>query len=169
MSKLRDPTAKQNSILAIVAQRPGIHKSEICRSLGLSWGTLSYHLRRLKARGEMVIVASGRETRLFPPRIPQAQFQMLARLHNPVDAAIIGQLSGAPTLRADDLSANLGLSLQVIRRHLATLVHEGLVTPDGDYARRFQLVPSTSVPRIPLGSEGLAPPRDLPLRELPLR
>lgn len=137
--KPRDPTGKRQSILDLVAQRPGVHKSLLCRILGLSWGTASHHIRHLHKKSRLAIVKSGREVRLYPPGTPPRHLLWLAHLHNDVDAAIMRQLAMVPDLRARELSLSVGRSAHIIRRHLTTLVDEGLVVPAGAYNRRFRL------------------------------
>jgi predicted transcriptional regulator len=145
LTSRRDPASKQEAILDLVGRRPGIHKSEICRCLGMSWGAVSYHIPNLRKRGRLLIVSKGREARLFPPGIPAHQMAWMSRLNNEIDAAIIGHLINSPSECANDISQALGLGLQLIRRHLTTLTEEGLVKTEGEYARRFRLEPTVAM------------------------
>lgn len=129
----RSPAANSSRerLLALIRDRPGLHKSALCHETGLAWGTVDYHLRLLE-RGNLVSRHSvGRTTRLFPAGLRERQ-SVLATLADHAAARILAAVREAPQ-RMGSLSDHLGLSPKVVRRHVARLLHEGLLLRDGDH------------------------------------
>lgn len=144
--KERDGDATRRRLLAIIRDRPGIHKAGLCEESGLAWGTVHYHLRVLERARTVVIDAGRREARIFPDGTPERHRAWLGALRNPDSPRILGELQDAPGQGVTDLSRRLGLSPKVVRRHLDRMHRRGLVErtddrrpeyrphPDADFA-----------------------------------
>src|SRR5690349_6918724 len=114
-------------LLSLIAQKPGIHASELCREAGEPWGTVQYHLSLLH-RSEMVTsVETGRERRFFPPGIAPQKARLLAILNQGRRPEIARYIQEHPGQRQVDICAALAVSRKTFRNSIAPLVGEGLV------------------------------------------
>jgi len=89
---------------------------------------VTYHLRVLERGGQVRSIARGRQVNVFPAGVPEQHMRWLSALRE--DVGILSALSGDTEPRIGDLSAELGVPRRVIRRHLATLQEDGLVSQD---------------------------------------
>lgn len=114
-------------LLSLIAQKPGIHASELCREAGEPWGTVQYHLSLLH-RGEMVTsVEAGRERRFFPSEIDPARARLLALMHQGRRGEIAAFIRENPGARQVDICMALDVSRKTFRASVAPLVEAGLV------------------------------------------
>lgn len=118
-------------IKQVIAEEPGIHKSELCRRLGMAWGTISHHLRIMAHDDDVLVTAAAGRSRAFPPTIPSEYHRSLAALRSDPNAEVYGLLRDRP-LGIQGLCQELGISRKVARRCLTTLEEVGLVERDGD-------------------------------------
>jgi predicted ArsR family transcriptional regulator len=153
-------------ILAMVAEQPGIHKSDVGRRLGLAWGTVGYHVGVLQRQGHLRTYTHGRQVHLFLPAVPPQHMQWLSALRH--DVGILSILAERSEARMPELGARLGLSRRTIRRRIESLAMAGLVRREGPARSRVRLLLS-DLPPIPAApanapADGLAPeapPADL--------
>lgn len=124
-------------IMKVVEEHPGVHKSELCRQVGLGWGTVSYHLRLLERARRLQTVSGKREVRVFLGNIPQERMKALAALQGEGGQAVAGLLADRPGVRQADICRALGASRKLIRRHLEVLQKEGLITSEGNRRARY--------------------------------
>ena len=153
---MRNGERSRQRILEQVQKDPGVIKSALCRHLGLGWGTVSHHLRILAREGRIVSYGIGKEVRLFAGGLGETQARWLSVLGGGPAASIVDQLKERPGLRLAELSASIGVSRKVIRRHLAVLDEEGLIGHDGEVRPRYHLHLSNGFAAPPahlLGSE----------------
>lgn len=114
-------------LLSLIAQKPGIHASELCREAGEPWGTVQYHLSLLH-RGEMVTsVEAGRERRFFPSEVDPARARLVAMLHQGRRGEIAAFIQEHPGSRQVDICNALDVSRKTFRSSVGPLVEEGLV------------------------------------------
>lgn len=147
MPQDRAPTTRpgdraREHILRIVSEQPGVHKSALCRSVGLGWGTVSYHLRLLERTRQLQTFNDRRETFVFPAAIPEDRLRSLAAVRKGSGEAIASVLQQKPGSRQHEICQALGLPRKLIRRHLAVLRNEGLVTSQGDRRARYTVTPA---------------------------
>jgi predicted transcriptional regulator len=139
VSPERDGELTRARILAHIEGDPGVHKSALCRELGLGWGTVCYHVRVLGESGHINAFTHGREVFLFPGRVAEQQMRWIAALREDVGKHILDELGQQPGSRLKDLSESLGRSRKVIRRHLTLLDEAGLVDRRGQHQARYSL------------------------------
>jgi DNA-binding transcriptional ArsR family regulator len=138
-------------LLALVAAQPGINKSRLCAGLGVAWGTVAYHVHILATAGLVEVEAVGREVNLFPRGLSEGQRRLLKVLREPTALQVVEALGLVRETGLQDLSAQLGVSRKIVRRHLVQLLEAGLVQDKGTRRARYALVAS---PR-PHASAGL--------------
>lgn len=114
-------------LLDLIADQPGIHASELCRTAGEPWGTVQYHLSLLH-KGEMVTsVEAGRERRFFPSEMDPRRAQLLALLHQGRRSQIASFIRDHPGSRQVDICDALDVSRKTFRSSVEPMVEEGLV------------------------------------------
>src|ERR1051325_7561984 len=114
-------------LLSLIAERPGIHASQICRESGQPWGTVQYHLSLLH-RGELVTsVDTGRERRFFPPGMEPQRARLLALLNQGRRPEIARFIQENPGARQVDICDALAVSRKTFRNSIEPLVKAGLV------------------------------------------
>lgn len=114
-------------LLDLIAQQPGIHASQLCRTSGEPWGTVQYHLSLLH-KGEMVTsVEAGRERRFFPSEVDPHRAHLLALLHQGRRSEIASFIRDHPGSRQVDICEALGVSRKTFRSSVEPMVEEGLV------------------------------------------
>ncbi len=147
--KPRDGAATRNLICEQVRERPGIHKSELCRALDLAWGTVTYHLRLLEKRGQLRCIARGRQVNIFPAGVPELHMRWLSALRE--DIGILPALADGLEAKVGDLSSELGLPRRIIRRHLANLEEDGFISKEGPGRIRLAgaVLPDLPLPALP--------------------
>lgn len=138
-ARRRDGEATRGQIVRVVTEDPGIHKSELCRTLRLAWGTISHHLHVLEKKGLVQSVTSGRNVHVFPPDVPSQHLPWLAMVRDDAGALIVEALAERPEAQVTDLTGRLGLSRKVVRRHLLALDEAGLVVRDGRHRAHYRI------------------------------
>jgi len=114
-------------LLDLIADSPGIHASELCRTAGEPWGTVQYHLTLLH-KGEMVTsVEAGRERRFFPSAVDPRKARLLALLHQGRRTEIASFIRDHPGSRQVDICDALDVSRKTFRSSVEPMVEEGLV------------------------------------------
>jgi predicted transcriptional regulator len=135
----RDGPATRARILEFIRANPGLHKSEVCRQLGLSWGTVGYHMRALESSGLVKPMAERREVRFFAAGTPERHMRWIAALRQAQGTDVLGSLARSPGRGIAELSRELLTSRKVVRRHLTTLDEAGILADDGGARPRFLL------------------------------
>lgn len=114
-------------LVDLIASRPGIHASELCREAGEPWGTVQYHLSLLH-KGELVrAVEAGRERRFFPSGIDPGRARLLALMNQGRRPEVAQFIREHPGTRQVDVCDALDLSRKTFRNSVAPLVAENLV------------------------------------------
>lgn len=141
---LEHPTRKR--IFEEIRRRPGIHYRELLRSLGISNGTLAYHLRQLENAG-CVRSARAHGRKLLRTRQDELDGEVL--LLTDRDRELLILLSEARASRMDELGVRCGLKASGVEHHLRRLRALGLVqTSREGRALVFACVPNAGTPRV---------------------
>lgn len=135
----RHPT--REAILDLVIETPGIHKSELCRRLELSWGTVSHHVSMMSRNGLLDAVRNGRELSLFPPQVAERFQTVFLALREDGSNELLALLASGKPQPLSSLSRALNCSRKVVRRQLAQLQEAGVVHRGTGHLGRFYLAP----------------------------
>ena len=123
-------------ILNTIFVEPGIHKSEICRRTGLGWGTVGYHLHKLRVDKYISTVRANGRLITIPREIPHGDALTVHALRQPPTRSILRHLLEARQGTVG-LSNEFGMSRKVMRRHLSTLADAGLIARGEGHRGRF--------------------------------
>ncbi|MCA1810596.1 MAG: ArsR family transcriptional regulator [Halobacteriales archaeon] len=159
LAVFRDGEATRVRIQAAVAASPGINVRQLCQRLDLAWSTVSYHLGVLRHRQAVHVTKDGRDLHLFAGDVPHGVRTALRVLRDDDAERVLGAVLANPNQGVYGLSASLGLSHKVVRKHLARLKDAGLVEKLGEYRPRYR---STVEASYFLEDEGLERPEPLP-------
>ncbi|MEA3189604.1 MAG: hypothetical protein QOD77_186 [Thermoplasmata archaeon] len=135
-------------ILDAVTSRPGLHLKELQELVGVAWGTLVHHVRRLEGTGHLVSVRQGPRKLLYAANTPESRAREdLAALRNGTALRIATAVAAKPGIRHNAVCAELDLQPAAVSKHLAKLAQAGLVDAakvDGrpSYAPTGRLVPA---------------------------
>jgi len=146
IGKIRDGPRTRERILGAIKARPGQNKSQLCGELGLGWGTVSHHLKILCKSHLVNTHRQGRTVRLFPTGLSPKHVLWLSALEDHRAVAIMMSLRQDPSLRIDDLADRLGFSRKTVRKYMALLHQDDLVTPQRDWPHNYSLRDSAFPP-----------------------
>lgn len=133
------PGRRRNSparekIHATIQANPGVHKGDLQRMTGESWGNLTHHIFMLSRRKRIRCHYHGNRLLLFPARVEEQDFAPLAALRRRLACQVLAELSANAPQGVTDLARRLGTTRHVLTRTLAHLEEAGLVNRDN--ARR---------------------------------
>lgn len=134
----QDSSASRSAILAIVRQRKGVHKSEICRLTGKGWGTISHHVYVLIKAGQIITEVHGRLLWVFLPDIPKTERDWIVATHIPDRLRLLDRILGHRGATIEALSTEMAVSKKVIRTHLSHLRRIGAVSRSKDYPPKYE-------------------------------
>jgi DNA-binding transcriptional ArsR family regulator len=138
LAVFRDGEATRVRIQAEVATSPGINVRQLCQRLDLAWSTVAYHLGVLRHRQAIHVSKDGRDLHLFSGDVPQGVRAALRVLRDDDAERVLTAILQTPNQGVYWLSAHLGLSHKVIRKHLGRLRDAGLVEKLGEYRPRYR-------------------------------
>ena len=134
----RNGPATRQEILNAVRHHPGLTKSQLCRVLALSWGTISHHVKRLEEEGLLARIRVRHRLRCFlRPVGPLAQNPLA---YEPLLVPILQTVADTPGIGIRDLVTSVEASRHTIRRHLDLLIASGLVAQTRAYRPQFFVI-----------------------------
>lgn len=118
-----------------VEEFPGICFTEIKNFTGLSTGSTSYAIRRLKRSGFVSDKIFWGNTRYFEPSIPESEKETICILRNESTTKILEIMLNNKCITAKIIRRSLGISYPTVSWHLRRLLECGMVTKlaDGSY------------------------------------
>lgn len=123
-----------------VAEAPGIHFSELVRTLDLAPGQVQYHVRRLRGEGSVREERLYGRTHYYPPSFGEWERGAIALLRREtardVVAYLLAEGPSGPASVADDL----GVARSTLEWHVGRLEERGLVEKERDARNRVTLV-----------------------------
>ncbi len=129
-------TDVRHRVLDAVGAKPGIHMRELARTLNVSLGDITHHVRSLESEGAIIGISDGHFRRYFLPtlvlpresrRLNEDDRRLLAECRRPASLAIILSLAAEGPLRHGQLRGRLGRSKGTTTFHLSRLVAAGFV------------------------------------------
>lgn len=138
LAVFRDGEATRVRIQEAVAASPGINVRQLCQGLDLAWSTVAYHLGVLRHRQAVHVTKDGRDLHLYAGDVPHGVRTALRVLRDDDAERVLAAVLANPNQGVYGLSANLGLSHKVVRKHLARLRDAGLVEKLGEYRPRYR-------------------------------
>lgn len=136
----RDGPATRKEILNTLQREPGLTKSQLCRRLQLSWGTVSHHVSILEESRAILRKPLHGRRRLFLPNISEETVVRHELARNPLVPPLLSNVRENPGIGIQALAASLSVDRRVIRRHLDLLIASGLMAQTRHYRPRFYLV-----------------------------
>lgn len=127
------------SILAIIREHRGLHKSELMRQCGMGWGNVGHHVQVLEDTGLVDTETRGRLLWIFARDVPAQERDYIAATRPRPAQKILEALGLRPhpaTIRA--LSDEVGVSKKVIRIHLSILQRAQAVKKVDGYPPAFE-------------------------------
>ena len=83
---------RNNQILEIIHENPGLNFCDIMRITGFKNGVLSYHIKKLENKNKVTVIRKTGNTRFFPISITEQESILLEMLRRPTPYEIISLL-----------------------------------------------------------------------------
>lgn len=144
----RNGPATRREILTTLQHEPGLTKSQLCRALDLSWGTVSHHVRLLERTGALVRRRLFGRDRLFLPDVTGDDMALGQLARHAGVTRLLDLLAQRPGVGIQALALTLDVDRRMVRRHLDLLIENGLVAQTPDYRPRFFVIEQTRVQQI---------------------
>jgi len=87
---------RNNQILDVIIENPGINFCDMMRLTGLKNGVVSYHIKKLEKKNKVTVRRRKGSTRFFPLEINEYESVLLEMLRRPTPNEIISLLSKFP-------------------------------------------------------------------------
>ncbi len=136
----RDGPATRQEIINTLQREPGLTKSQLCRRLQLSWGTVSHHVALLEKNHVIARKPLRGRRRLFLPNVPEATVVLHELARNPLVPCLLVRVRENPGIGIQALAVSLSVNRRIIRRHLDLLIESGLLAQTRDYRPAFYLI-----------------------------
>lgn len=119
----------------IVHQHPGISSTRLAAELGISWGTLAYHLTRMERAGLILTRRAGRRRLVFPSQADATDEEDVVLLKEGTSRRIALLVAERPGLDIQAVQAALGITARAAYHNVKRLRDAGLV--EGRYPRKY--------------------------------
>jgi len=132
--------AARRDIVAAIKRHAGITRSEIVRATGLSWGSVTHHIKQLSERGEIQAARLGRRTIYHTGRREATSLAVVRLLRTePNSVMVLRVLNRGSPLTIEWMATKLGVGRKTVRRHLALMLDAGLVGLSATRRVRYEL------------------------------
>jgi predicted transcriptional regulator len=121
-------SATRASIQECIQTNPGIHFSEIRRTLDIATGQTQYHLRKLRRNDRVHREEICGRTHFYPPTYTPWERGVIALLRRETSREIIVFLLRQETASPETIAKRLDLARSTVEWHLSNLVEYDIVT-----------------------------------------
>lgn len=135
----RSRSENRRQVHDAIRRNQGITKTELCRLIGLGWGTVSHHVRHLVKLGVVRQLRTKRRVFLYDGDVRGEQMMLMRLLRDDNSKRIMEHVRANPGHGIQAASRALDMSRKTIRRYLADLVDVGIVDKSQDYRPKFRL------------------------------
>lgn len=122
-------------LYGLVHKHVGISSTRLAAELGISWGTLAYHLTRMERAGLLFTRRAGRRRLIFPPREPGVDEEDVVLLGEGTSRRICLLLVERPGLDVRQVQEALGITARAAYHNVKRLRDAGLV--EGRSPRKY--------------------------------
>lgn len=140
----------RRSIYEHIRYRPGVHLRELQRHVGLSMGTLSYHLSRLERNGCVVVRQFARYKSYFcTGQIDRVDKDYLYYLRHRMPARILEEVAQNPGISFGDLRERVPIAPSTLSYHLRKLIRAQLLSESAvGRGKTYHVVDAARVQRL---------------------
>jgi len=118
----------RRKIYNLIEKKPGLHKREIARAVGMSLSTIDYHLHYMEKRGLVEARIDGKYKRYFVKKDGRKEDRKIfSMLRQEVPRRILIFLLSHPKAIHKEICHHIGKAPSTISFHMKKLVKEGLV------------------------------------------
>jgi predicted transcriptional regulator len=111
----------RESIMAVLRERRGVHKSELCRLVDKGWGGMGGHIRRLSKAEAIEVEEHAGFTWIFIAGLTPAEKEFIVATRPTTARRILEAIGLKERATIRTLSDELAVSKKVIRAHLSIL------------------------------------------------
>ncbi|MCD6572706.1 MAG: winged helix-turn-helix transcriptional regulator [Thermoplasmata archaeon] len=118
----------RRKIYTLIEEKPGLHKREIARTMGMSLSTIDYHLHYMEKKGLVEARTDGKYKRYFvKEKGGKEDRRIFSMLRQEVPRRILLFLLAHPRAIHKEICEHIGKAPSTISFHMKKLVKEGLV------------------------------------------
>ena len=118
----------RKKIFELIEKRPGLHKREIARAMGMSLSTIDYHLHHMEKKGLVEARLDGKYKRYFIRKEGKKEDKRIfSMLRQEVPRRILLFLISHPKAIHKEICEHIGKAPSTISFHMKKLIKEGLV------------------------------------------
>lgn len=139
LASQRNGPATRAEILNLLRHEPGLTKTQVCRRLGLGWGTVSHHIRVMERERQVVQRRFLGFNRIYWSQARSPELSLMPLLRDSLVPHLLERIQRSPGIGIQALSKELSLGRKVVRRQLLALVESGLLQRSEHYRPRFYL------------------------------
>lgn len=146
-------THQRDRIHEYIASHPGEHFNALTRALDLAPGQVQYHLKKLRAQGEIVEEHLYGRTHYYTPKYDEWERGAIAVLRRETARDILFYLLEYESANPDTVANELGIARSTLEWHLDHLVEQDLVEKQRDKHNHVTLVVSQPTETVQLLEE----------------
>lgn len=120
--------SNRDIIIHTIEHFPGIRYKELMKIVRLSYGTLSYHLRRMEKEGFIKVDRTNKVTRFYTVNINELEYIVLKLCRNPIRRMIMQYLITHNQATLEEIMQYASRSRSTITWHLKILRKNNLIT-----------------------------------------
>lgn len=118
---------RENFLLLLINQNPGIRFNQLLRKSGLKNGVVSHYLSKLQKEQKIIITRTNRVCNVFPYEFSSEFEKLLVRSSQVTCGMILGALITGDRLTFAELAQKIPKSKSTVSFYLSKLVSDGLV------------------------------------------
>ena len=120
----------RQKICQAIQSNPGIFFNGLCRVTGINRGTVKYHLIMLQLTGKISAFSCAGPVRYFENngRFSEIERLIFMYLQERTATKIIWLVLENPDISQTEVVEHVGISAPSVSRHMAVLIHDGIVT-----------------------------------------
>lgn len=118
---------KDNQILELIQENPGIYVREIVKKTGLANGVVQYHLKKLEKSGRVKIDKRTRYKRYYSADVNEEEFPVIANLRKKTKQKVLFAILNSGDASFDDVLQKIHKSPSTISWNISGLVDDGIL------------------------------------------
>lgn len=118
---------KDNQILELIQENPGIYVREIVKKTGFANGVVQYHLKKLEKSGRVKIDKRTRYKRYYSVDVNEEEFPVIANLRKKTKQKVLFAILNSGDASFDDVLQKIHKSPSTISWNISGLVDDGIL------------------------------------------
>ena len=118
---------KDNQILKLIQENPGIYVREIMKKTGYANGVVQYHLKKLEKNGKLKVDKRTRYKRFYSIDVDEDEFPIIANLRKKTKRNLLFALLSSNDPQFEEILEKIPKSPSTISWNLSGLIQDGIL------------------------------------------